>query len=187
MVNRVALAGQLLIAMPALADSNFSRGVVLICQHDDNGAMGVLINRESDYRLGEVLEQMGIATPNRTLAGQRVMVGGPVSPDNGFVVHADGSSWASTLHVDQRLALTTSRDILEAMAKGDGPSRTLMALGFAGWDAGQLEAELLDNAWLTAPADSELLFSVPVDQRWQAAAGRLGVDPGRLTDYTGRA
>ncbi len=181
------LTQHLLIALPALSDPSFSRSVALICQHDDNGAMGVLVNRASEYTLGEVLSQMGIDTSDEALRGQIVLSGGPVHPERGFVIHDDGRDWDSSLEVGESLYLTTSRDILEAMAEGKGPRNALVALGCAGWGAGQLEFELGENSWLTAPSDSELLFDTPLDERWQSAAGRIGVDLFRLTDYSGHA
>jgi putative transcriptional regulator len=180
------LTRHLLIALPALSDPNFSRSVALICQHDDNGAMGVMINRPSEYTLGEVLGQMGIETEDANLRERVVLSGGPVHPERGFVVH-DGPPWDSSLALGDGLYLTTSRDVLEAMADGGGPARALVALGCAGWGAGQLELEIGENSWLTAPADGELLFEEPLGQRWQAAAGRIGVDLFRLTDYSGHA
>ena len=187
MPNPVYLTGHLLIAMPALADPHFSHALVLICKHDADGALGVIVNRQSDYTLGQVLRQMDIGCENAQLSAQPVLVGGPVNPENGFVLHDDGSAWGASLPIGEGLVLTSSRDVLEAMARGDGPPRSLVALGYAGWGAGQLEEELLANSWLTVKADAELLYLLPYGQRWQAAAGRLGVDPARLTDYSGRA
>jgi putative transcriptional regulator len=181
------LASQLLIALPALDDPNFARGVALICQHDDDGAMGVIINRASEYTLGDVLSQMNLDTQDETLRQQVVLSGGPVHPERGFVLHDDARGWDSRLEVADGLYLTTSRDILEAMARGDGPAHAVVALGCAGWGAGQLEFELGENSWLTAPADAELVFSLPLEQRWQAAGSRIGVDMTRLTDYSGHA
>ncbi len=187
MASQDSLTGQLLIAMPAMNDPNFARGVVLICRHGQDGAFGVLVNRPADIVLGNVLTQMEIETDDAALTGRPVLTGGPVDPHHGFVLHGDDSDWAATLQVRPGLALTSSRDILEAMAAGSGPERSLIALGYAGWQGGQLETELLENAWLTVPADSDLLFDVPVERRWQAAAERLGVDLGRLADYAGHA
>ncbi|WP_066097307.1 YqgE/AlgH family protein [Xanthomonas massiliensis] len=181
------LSGQLLIALPSLADSNFARAVVLVCQHDEEGAMGVVVNRPSDYTLGEILAQMDIATADEGLRERVVLAGGPVHPERGFVIHDDPRPRDSGLTIDTGLYLTTSRDILQAMAEGGGPASALMALGCAGWGAGQLEAELAENSWLTAPADPALLFEVPLAERWQAAAGRIGVDMFRMTDYSGHA
>jgi putative transcriptional regulator len=181
------LASQLLIALPALADSPFQRSVALICQHDEEGAMGVVVNRASEYTLGEVFQQMGIASDDQALCAQPVLAGGPVHPERGFVLHDGDREWDSSLPIAERLYVTTSRDILEAIARGEGPDHATVALGCAGWGAGQLESELVDNSWLTAPADSELLFSLPLAARWQAAAGRIGVDMSRMADYSGHA
>jgi len=181
------LANQLLIASPALSDPNFARSVALICQHDDDGAMGVVVNRPSEYTLGEVLRQMNLEAQDPRLADQVVLAGGPVHPERGFVLHDGPRAWESTMAVADGLYLTTSRDILEAMAAGDGPAHAIVALGCAGWGAGQLEYELGENSWLTAPADAELLFALPLERRWQAAGQRIGVDMTRLTDYSGHA
>lgn len=148
-VDSTPLASQLLIALPALDDPNFARGVALICQHDDDGAMGVIINRASEYTLGDVLSQMNLDTRDEALRQQIVLSGGPVHPERGFVLHDDARGWDSLLQVADGLYLTTSRDILEAMARGDGPAHAVVALGCAGWGAGQLEFELGENSWLT--------------------------------------
>ena len=181
------LANQLLIALPSLADPNFFRTVSLICQHDADGAMGLVVNRASEYTLGEVFEQMGIAAEDLVLRERQVLTGGPVHPERGFVLHDGARRWDSTLEIADGLYVTTSRDVLEALARGDGPARCTIVLGCAGWGAGQLEQELIDNAWLTVESDPEVLFSLPLDARWQAAAGRIGVDLMRITDYSGHA
>lgn len=186
-VTPTPLANQLLIALPRLADGNFSRSVALICQHDSDGAMGLIVNRPSEYTLGEVFGQIGIQGGADELRAQVVLAGGPVHPERGFVLHDGGMQWDSTMAVADGLYLTNSRDILEAMAKGEGPEHSVVALGCAGWTSGQLEHELTENDWLTAPADSELLFALPLDARWQAAAGRIGVDLAYLADYAGHA
>ena len=181
------LANQFLIALPALADSPFARTVTLICQHDAEGAMGVVVNRPAEYTLGEVFEQMGIVSEDDALRAQPVLAGGPVHPERGFVLHDGDGEWDSSLEIAEGLSVTTSRDILEAMARGEGPRHVAVALGCAGWGAGQLEHELVDNSWLTAPADGEILFALPLQQRWQAAAARIGVDMARMADYSGHA
>ena len=181
------LADHFLIAMPSLADPNFARGVTLLCQHDQEGAMGLTINRRSSFVLGEVLRQMGIETRLPEVAGLPVLLGGPVQPDHGFVLHDDPRDWGSTLRFGLGLAITTSRDVLEAMALGEGPARAIVALGFAGWGAGQLEAELADNAWLTGPVDPAVVFDLPLEARWRAAADSIGVDLARLSDAVGHA
>ena len=181
-----SLANQLLLALPSLADPNFARSVTLLCQHDGEGAMGVMVNRPSEYTLGEVLDQMGIASNDVGLRAQPVLAGGPVHPERGFVLH-DGHAWDSSLEIAHNLFLTTSRDVLEALAAGTGPREVTVALGCAGWGAGQLEHELVENSWLTAPAARTVLFSVPLPERWQAAAAQIGVDLVRLADYSGHA
>lgn len=181
------LSSQLLVALPSLADPHFARSVTLICQHDADGAMGIVVNRASEYSLGDVLEQMQIAATDTALRGQPVLAGGPVHPERGFVLHDGDHAWDSTLAIADGLFVTTSRDILEAMARGEGPPHAAVALGCAGWGAGQLEFELGENAWLTVPADSALLFDTPLERRWQAAGKRIGVDVAHMPDYSGRA
>ena len=187
-----SLADHFLIAMPSLADPNFARGVTLICQHDENGAMGLMVNRLSEYTLGEVLRQMDISSDSPSLGRQAVLIGGPVQPDRGFVLHDDPRDFGSTLRFGQSegrpgLAVSTSRDILQEMARGAGPAHTLIALGYAGWTAGQLEEELAQNAWLTVPADRAIVFDTPLERRWDAAARSLGVELSQLSDTIGHA
>lgn len=182
------LTDHLLIAMPALGDPNFSRSVTLICQHDAEGAMGIVVNRAGDFTYGDLLGQLDIPCERSELRERRVMFGGPVQPERGFVLHGDGSRWHSTLAVGgEGLAITSSRDILAALAQGAGPDELLITLGYAGWDAGQLEAELAENSWLTVPASHEILFRTPLEQRWQAAARAVGIDLSLLTGYAGHA
>lgn len=181
------LANQLLIALPALADPHFARSVAIICQHDADGAMGVVVNRASEYTLGEVFQQMGIDCEDTALRAQLVLAGGPVHPERGFVLHDGGGNWDSSLQISSELSVTTSRDILEAMARREGPQHATVALGCAGWGAGQLEYELIENSWLTAPAAPDVLYSLPLEARWQAAAGLIGVDMTRIADYAGHA
>ena len=183
--NAFHLNRHLLIALPVLSDPHFARSVALVCQHDENGAMGVVINLTSEFSLGEVLAQMEISADDPRLRERPVLAGGPVHPERGFVIHDDPREWDSSITVGPGLFLTTSRDILEAMAEGRGPNNSLVALGCAGWGPGQLESEIAENSWLTVPADPALLFDTPLDMRWQAAAGSIGVDMFRLTDYSG--
>ena len=177
----------LLVALPSLQDGGFAQSVVLLCQHDGDGAMGVVVNQPSEYTLGEVLAQMQIDSDDVELLVSPVLNGGPVHPERGFVIHDDGREWDSNLQVGENLYLTTSRDILEAMARGDGPRNALVTLGCAGWGSAQLECEIARNSWLTVPADAEVLFDAPLEQRWQLAASRIGVDLFRLTGYSGHA
>lgn len=183
----VSLAGHLLVAMPALADPNFHRTVSLVCEHNSHGALGVVINRPLDMTLDEVLEQFGLDTADAVIAGAPVYQGGPVQTERGFVVHDGPRDFEGTLRIQPGLAITTSRDILEAMAAGSGPAHTLVALGYAGWSAGQLEQELAENAWLSVPAAPEVLFRTPVQRRWEAAAALLGVDVHLLSGQAGHA
>ncbi|MGY0505934.1 YqgE/AlgH family protein [Luteimonas sp. e5] len=184
-----ALSQQLLIALPSLSDPNFSRTVTLICQHDDNGAMGIVINRASEYSIGQLLSQLEIDITNSAteLLERPVLAGGPVHAERGFVLHDGDKAWDSSIRLPNGFALTTSRDVLEALAAGQGPERALVALGCAGWGAGQLEQEIAENSWMTAPADGELLFNLPLEQRWMAAAGKIGVNLMQMTHYSGRA
>lgn len=178
---------QLLIAMPAMADPNFARTVTFICQHSAEGAMGILINRITDLKLGDVLAQMSLTSRDPKIAQAPIFHGGPVQRERGFVLHESGGAWESSFDTGGGLAVTTSRDILVAMSEGKGPHKALVALGYAGWSAGQLESEVRDNLWLTAPATAELLFDCSVEQRWEAAARSVGIDPSILPDYAGHA
>ena len=186
--SAASLAGHFLIAMPGMGDPNFARGITFICQHDEDGAMGLVVNRLSDYKLGDVLQQMHMPCERMEVASAPVLMGGPVQPERGFVLHAPSErEWDSSYRVNDMLAVTTSRDILAAMADGEGPPRVLVTLGYAGWGAGQLEQELRDNAWLTVRADDRILFETPLDDRWNAAIALVGINPANLTSYSGRA
>lgn len=181
------LGNRLLVAMPSMLDPNFARTVTLVCQHDAAGALGIVVNRLAPLAIGDVLAQMGLATNEPGLAEAPVYLGGPVQPERGFVIHDGDIAYDSTLEIAPGLRLTTSRDVLAAMAAGRGPRRALLALGYAGWGAGQLEAEVRDNAWLTADVDADLIFELPVHARWEAAARLVGVDVARLAGEAGRA
>ncbi len=181
------LTNHFLIAMPGLKDSNFSRTVTYICEHNAQGAMGIVINRPLELKLEDVLTQLDITTDSAEVAQQTVYAGGPVQTDRGFVVHTGGQAWDSTLKVTDEIGVTTSRDILAAVASGKGPVNYLVALGYAGWGSGQLEDELSANAWLSGPADEQIIFDLPAEQRWQAAASLLGVDLNLLSGDAGHA
>lgn len=182
------LTNQLLVAMPTLADPNFSHSVTLVCEHSERGALGVVINRPLEMKMSEVLEQLSLATGDDRLREMPVLAGGPVQRDRGFVLHRPGPrGWESTMRVSDALHVTTSRDVLAAMAKGDGPRQAVIALGYAGWEAGQLDEELLQNAWLTVPCDDSLIFELPFEQRWHAAARLLGIELSRISTQAGRA
>lgn len=182
-----SLANQFLIAMPSLADPNFERSVTLICEHNSEGALGLIINKTTALNLGEVFEQLDLSHEDNALPDQPVMHGGPVATSRGFVLHDLDQDWDSSLRLDSGLHLTTSRDIMEAMANGDGPARALFALGYAGWTAGQLESEISENAWLSVASSPDLIFDTPVDQRWDAATRLLGIDPSRLSMVAGHS
>lgn len=181
------LANQLLVAMPGLDDPNFARSVTLLCQHSADGALGIVINRPASLTLGELLEQMKISTELVEIASMPVYTGGPVQTERGFVLHEPAGSYHSSLQVSEQLHLTTSRDVLEAMAAGHGPRKALVALGYAGWDEGQLEQEMLANSWLTVPAEQQILFHTPIDERWARSVELTGVDPSRLSSFAGHA
>ncbi|MGB0721543.1 MAG: YqgE/AlgH family protein [Gammaproteobacteria bacterium] len=181
------LTNQFLIAMPSLADPNFARTVTYICEHNESGAMGIVVNRPVDLSLGDLLGDLDIAISTPNTANQAVFLGGPVQTERGFVLHSPLGSWQSTLPITDGIGLSISRDVLDAMAQGHGPERSLIALGYAGWGPGQLEAEIRDNAWLNGPADPDVLFNLPAEQRWEAAAAALGVDLSLLSADAGHA
>jgi len=181
------LTNQFLIAMPNLADPNFHHTVTYICAHNDDGAMGIIINRPLGIMLGEVLEQMKMKTDDEIIGKTPVYHGGPVQCDRGFVLHQPLQKWDSTLQVSHDVGVATSRDILRAIARGEGPANTFIALGYAGWAAGQLEQEIKDNAWLSGPADLDVIFRTPAEQRWHSAAALLGIDLDKLSIDIGHA
>jgi putative transcriptional regulator len=170
------LESQMLIAMPAMADPNFVRSVTLMCQHTEEGAIGITINRPSTFNLGEILDQLDIACENEEIRQVQVLEGGPVNRDRGFVLHSPMDDLESSMRINADIMVTTSRDVLAAIANGEGPQRYVVALGYAGWGDGQLEEELRQNAWLSVPVDSAILFDSPMADRWARAVGSLGVD-----------
>lgn len=182
------LTNQFLIAMPTLLDPNFFHSVAYICEHNQHGAMAIIINQPVDLTVGELMEQMDEHPTHEGIAARPVFRGGPVEMERGFVLHQTGErSWASTLPVTEEIALTSSNDIITAMAQGRGPVNSLVALGYAGWGPGQLEAEIRDNAWLNVPADKQILFHTEVSARWEAAAALLGIDIHQLSGEAGHA
>ena len=182
-----SLANQLLIAMPGMADPNFSSTVTLICEHNDEGALGIVINRPLNLRLGGLFEQLQLENPDPAALDHPVLMGGPVGPERGFVLHDTSHRYENSLAVSSEICLTLSRDIIDAMASGRGPEKSLVALGYAGWGAGQLEAEMLANSWLNVPATTEIVFDMPFADRWAAAAKALGVDLTLLSTEAGHA
>lgn len=181
------LSNHFLIAMPSLADPNFARTVTYLCEHNDEGALGIVINRPSEVSLGELLEHMGIGASAGGIGTTPVFMGGPVQRERGFVLHPPEGEWDASLRVADGICVTTSRDILEAVARGEGPESFLVALGYAGWGPGQLEQEMAENAWLSGPADPAIIFRQRHDERWRAAAALLGVDLTLLSSQTGHA
>lgn len=182
-----ALSNHFLIAMPGMADSNFDGTVVFIAEHDERGALGIVVNRPLELDLGELFERIDVPLRPRGMASWPVYYGGPVQTDRGFVLHQPRGDWTSTVAIGDEMSLTSSKDILEAVGAGNGPTRLLVSLGYAGWGPGQLEDEVARNAWLTVDAQPELIFDVPADERFPAAFALLGIDPSRLSGAAGHA
>lgn len=181
------MTGHLLIAMPTMMDPNFHQTVTYICEHSDMGALGLVINRPLDMGLGEVLEQLSLDSPDEALTTQPVLRGGPVQTERGFVLHESPREWEATMPVGESIFVTTSQDILASLAAGNGPERALIVLGYAGWGAGQLDAEIRDNAWLSVLADPRIVFETPFERRWDEAARKIGVNLTTLSTQAGHA
>ena len=182
-----SLKDHFLIALPALSDGIFANSITYICEHNEYGAMGIVINHPLDLSLGDVFHQLDIENVSRDHPGQ-ILSGGPVHMNRGFILHRrTDDKWDSTVHVSDQIALTTSQDILSAIAHDQGPCDSLVALGYAGWEAGQLEQELGENAWLTLPADSHIMFNMPIDQKAAAAVAKIGVDLALISPLAGHA
>jgi putative transcriptional regulator len=179
-------SNQFLLAMPALVDGNFAGSVVYVCEHTTRGALGLVINRPTDLSLSALLERIELKVEGAPERDDTVFFGGPVQTDRGFVLHAPAGEYNSSIKLGE-LTLTTSRDVLQAVAEGDGPQRMLVALGYAGWGAGQLEYEISQNAWLSVGADSRIIFDVPPEERYPEALKLLGVDPIMLSGGAGHA
>jgi putative transcriptional regulator len=178
---------QMLIAMPGMVDSNFAGSVTLLCQHNAAGAIGITINRMSNFTLGEVFSQLKIDCGNDVIRNLPVLEGGPVAPDRGFVVHSPLDGYESSMKVGQEIMVTTSRDVQADIAKGSGPDKYVVALGYAGWGGGQLEGEMLANAWITVSADTDIIFDLPLPSRFDQALGRLGIKIDQLLPEAGHA
>lgn len=184
------LSDHFLIAMPNMLDPIFGGSVVYMCEHHAGGALGVIINKPTDMMMDALFERVELALPSsstETLAQTPVMFGGPVQIERGFVLHTTRDSYSSMLKVNEYIALTTSKDVLESMAKGQGPERVLVTLGCAGWSAGQLEDEIANNGWLTVKADPHIMFGLPIEERFDAAMRLLGFDPSLLSSEPGHA
>jgi putative transcriptional regulator len=189
--SRIDLTNQFLIAMPGMADENFAGSVVYLCEHTERGALGLVINKPIDIKLKKLFEKVELALDRKELAEQPVYFGGPVQTERGFVLHekmaADQAPYNSTLSVPGGLEMTTSKDVLEAMAGGTGPAKVLITLGYSGWQAGQLEDELGRNGWLTVDADPKVIFDTPINERYDRAVSLLGFDPRMLSQEAGHA
>ena len=181
------LTDHFIIAMPGLMDENFNQAVTYICEHDENGTFGIIINRESDITLDNIMQQMHIPYHPDETQPEPVFTGGPVQANRGFILHRPTGNWDSSLIINDSVALTTSRDILEAIAANRGPDDNIIALGYAGWGPGQLEQEMAANTWLSCPAEQQIIFDTPVKDRWQAAAKLIGVDLNLMSSDTGHA
>ncbi len=181
------LTNHFLIAMPSMADPHFSRTLTYIAEHNDQGALGIIVNRPIDMTLAALFERIELPLETDRLATQPVYFGGPVQTDRGFVLHRPCGEWHSTLRVNTDVGLTSSRDVLQAIGSGAEPYEVLVTLGYAGWAAGQLEQELADNAWLTVEADMAIVFDLPPEERLVAAMQKLGVDFAKLSEVVGHA
>jgi putative transcriptional regulator len=186
-MSSIDLTHHFLIAMPNMADPHFSRTLTYICEHTDQGALGLVVNRPIDMTLQALFERLSLPLTDRAISQAPIYFGGPVQTDRGFVLHEPAGNWQATLRVGTAIGLTTSKDILEAVGRGEGPSRMLVTLGYAGWSPGQLEHELSQNAWLTVEARDAILFDVPAEERLPAAMELLGLDFARLQDEAGHA
>ncbi|MBP8897999.1 MAG: YqgE/AlgH family protein [Sulfuritalea sp.] len=190
-METVSLANHFLIAMPAMADPNFSRTLTYICEHNEDGAIGIIVNRPMELKLAGLFDRVSIPLEDEQaearFSGLPVYFGGPVQTDRGFVLHRPAGQWQSSLNVSDSLALTSSRDILQAMGSTGEPAEVLVSLGYAGWTAGQLEWELSQNAWLTVEADAAIIFDIPAEERLPAAMQLLGVDFANLSEVAGHA
>ncbi|TYQ17067.1 UNVERIFIED_ORG: putative transcriptional regulator [Zoogloea ramigera] len=188
-VPQLNLANHFLIAMPSMQDPVFGGTVVYVCEHNENGVLGVVINKPTDMTMQVLFERIDLKLEGDqdSAVDQPVMFGGPVQDDRGFVLHTPGQRYSSSLTVTSEVAFTTSIDVLEAVASGDGPPRMLVSIGYSGWSPGQLEDEIGRNGWLTVGADPEILFGVPIEQRYTAAIRLLGIDPLMLASEAGHA
>jgi len=186
-VSSINLTHHFLIAMPNMADPYFAKTLTYVCEHNDQGALGLVVNRPIDMTLQALFERLSLTLKHKDLSDAPIYFGGPVQTDRGFVLHEPAGNWQSTLRVRDAIGLTTSKDILEAVGRGEGPQKILVTLGYAGWSAGQLEHELGQNAWLTVEAKDAILFDLPSEERLPAAMELLGVDYARLADSAGHA
>jgi putative transcriptional regulator len=181
------LTHHFLIAMPAMQEGVFAGTLTYLCEHNENGALGIVVNRPMSLTMGEMFDQLNLPIHQPDLVKMPVYFGGPVQTERGFVLHDTPGNWESTLCINDKLALTTSKDILEAMGAGQGPRNIIVTLGYAGWDQGQLEHEITENIWLTVPASEHILFDLPPEERLPAALALLGVSYASLVEDAGHA
>jgi putative transcriptional regulator len=182
-----SLANHLLIAMPAMTDPNFAHTVIYVCEHHPEGTVGLIINRPMEFPLSLVFEQMNIQSTQEEKKMQPLMFGGPIQMERGFVIHRPVGDWRSSLVLGDEVTITTSNDIIRAIADGNGPKDALITLGYSGWSENQLEQEVMNNIWLVCPFKAELLYDVPFVQRWEAAGLMIGVKMNQLTSDAGHA
>ncbi len=193
--DRIDLTNQLLVAMPGMVDETFAGAVVYLCEHNESGALGLVVNKPIDINLKHLFDKVELTLERQDLAENPVFYGGPVQTERGFVLHErldlDGGRYQSTLAIPGGLEMTTSRDVLEALSSGAGPKRILVTLGYSGWGAGQLEDELGRNGWLNIEASrfdtGDIIFDTPVEQRYEKALRLLGIDPRMLSQEAGHA
>lgn len=186
-MSELNLTNHFLIAMPAMTDPFFAKSLTYVCEHNKQGAMGIVINRPISLNLSELFAQINMPLKPTELEDVPVHFGGPVQTDRGFVLHEPHGTWQSTMHISESVGLTTSKDILQAVGEGNGPQHLLVTLGYAGWSEGQLEQELAANAWLSVPATAHILFDIPAEEKFSAAMALLGVDFASLSEEAGHA
>ena len=181
--NSLPLRNKFLVALPSMNDGTFSQTVTYICDHGEDGTMGIIINQPLALSLPDVFKQLNFPNAIELPDNLAVLKGGPVKPQRGFLLHTTASTqWSTSMNITPELVLTASKDVLESIACGQGPEHYLFALGFAGWSAGQLEQELKDNCWLTVDADLDTLFHCPIATRWQSLYAKMGLDPSFITE-----
>ena len=185
------LTNHFLVAMPGMQDPHFKRGVIYVCEHNEEGAMGLVINLPIEISVGSMLDQIEVErllpVNNPDSLEQQVLNGGPVAEDRGFVLHKGKGNFDSSININEEISVTTSQDILPLLGTSEAPEKFLVALGYAGWSAGQLEQELVDNSWLTMEADSDIIFETPINKRWDKAVAKLGINSANLSIEKGHA
>lgn len=186
-MQAIRLSGSFLVATPILQDGVFDKSLILLCEHNDQGALGLVVNKPLSLSLADLMQQAGIPPGDSAMKHAPVFFGGPVQVERGFVLHETGTLWKSTILVEHGLAVTVSRDILEAMSRSEGPKQSLVALGYSGWGPGQLESEISRSAWLVLPADKALIFDTPPEERLSAALAKVGVSWDLLSQGEGHA